>query len=575
MRFEEQEEGVVRQDTEVSSSAPVRSSARPPCLDARAADRASCAVFILLLVIISLTFRDYGINSDEIMHVTNGPVILEYYYTLFSEGLSPAARAFYENGRYVYNMYRYGGIVDAPITLLARVMPLALIETWHLILACIGLLGIVGCWKLTRLLAGGRAALGAVLMLALVPAYYGHMFNNPKDVPFAAFYVWSVYYIVRVVLCESRAPWTVTLRLGLAMGASMGVRFGGLLLPMYLTMFMCVRHLAPAGGGHDARRSWPESLGTFATTVLPATLIAYAVMLAGWPWIHSAPVTRPFAALAEVTSQPMPFISVLYGGQLFTPNTLPVTYTLWHLVIQLPLLIVVLSGIGVAIGAVLRTRNGLWSSGGLGAVGIVIVTAVFPLVYAAIRHAPVYNGFRHFLFVVPPLVCLAAITLAWFDEWCATRNPLIRRTAGIVFVGCLAWIAVAMIHLHPYQYIYYNALVGGIRGAQGRYELDYYCHTYAGAVRLLDRRLRDLHGARYATMRFSVYTADHPFSSTPFFPGNWNRPVDASRAEFVIDKVPRPGAVVLDTIQRNGVTLNYVMTGVPAARETSRGLRGG
>ena len=150
---------------------------------------------------------------------------------------------------------------------------------------------------------------------------------------------------------------------------------------------------------------------------------------------------------------------------------------------------------------------------------------------------------------------------------------MICRTAGIVFVGCLAWMAVSMIRLHPYQYIYYNGLVGGIRGAQGRYELDYYCHTYAGAVRRLDSLLRDRHGARYAAMRFRVYTADHPFSSTPFFPDNWDRAADASTAAYVIDKVPRLGAFLLAVIKRSGVTLNHVMAAVPAVRETSHGLR--
>ena len=194
-------------------------------------DCAAYVLFAILAGIILLTFRDYGVNSDEIAHVTNGHVILDYYRTLFAEGLSPATHAFYQSGYYQYEMYRYGGLVDAFATAIASAMPLRTplhtIETWHLILALIGLFGVVGCWKLARWIAGPRAALGAAVMLTLVPAYYGHMFNNPKDVPFAAFFVWGVYYIVRLAACEVSAPWSLTLRAGLAMGACMGVRFGG------------------------------------------------------------------------------------------------------------------------------------------------------------------------------------------------------------------------------------------------------------------------------------------------------------------------------------------------------------
>jgi hypothetical protein len=520
----------------------------------RPIDCATYVLFVLLVGIILLTFRDYGVNSDEIAHVTNGRVILDYYRTLFTEGFSPATHAFYRSGHYEYEMFRYGGLVDAFATAMAHAMPLRTVETWHLTLALIGLFGVVGCWKLARWMAGPRAALGAALMLTLVPAYYGHMFNNPKDVPFAAFYVWGVYYIIRLVVCERRVPWTLTLRAGLAMGACMGVRFGGLLLPMYLVLFMCVRNLATDW------RSWREGVRRFATAALPATLVAYSVMVASWPWIHPAPLARPFAVLTEVTSRELSYITVLFDGRLFTPNTLPVTYTVWHLAIQLPLLVEFLATVGLVMALMLRRRGqGRWSDG-IGPLSMVLFSAVFPLVYAALRYAPVYNGFRHFLFVVPPLVCLAAVALVWLDEGCVDRFPKIRRVGAIVFVTCLVWMAMAMIRLHPYQYFYYNALVGGVRGAQGWYELDYYCHTYAGAVRRLDGLLRERHGLRYAEMRFRVHTGDHPFSATPFFPSNWEYAADALSADYVIDKVLQPGATVLAMVTRCGVPLNHVMT---------------
>jgi hypothetical protein len=520
----------------------------------RPIDCAAYVLFALLVGIILLTFRDYGVNSDEIAHVTNGHIILDYYRTLFAKGLSPATHAFYQSGHYEYDMYRYGGLVDAFATVMAQAMPLRTVETWHLTLALIGLFGVVGCWKLARWMAGPRAAFGAALMLALVPAYYGHMFNNPKDVPFAAFYVWGVYYIVRLVTCERRAPWTLTLRTGLAMGACMGVRSGGLLLPVYLVFFMCVRNLAMD------RQSWREWVRSFATAVLPAILVAYAVMFASWPWIHAAPLARPFMALSEVTSRKIPYITVLFDGRIFTPDTLPVTYTIWQMAIQLPLLIEFLATAGLILAMMLRLRGRSRWRDGIGPLNMVLFSAVFPLVYAALRHAPVYNGFRHFLFVVPPLVCLAAVALAWLDEICTDRFPNIRRIGAIVFMACMLWMAVAMIRLHPYQYIYYNALVGGVRGAQGRYELDYYCHTYAGAVRRLDGLLRERYGLPYANMHFRVHTGDNPFSSTPFFPNNWEYATDASSADYVIDKVLQTDATVLATITRCGVPLNYVMT---------------
>ena len=43
-----------------------------------------------------------------------------------------------------------------------------------------------------------------------------------------------------------------------------------------------------------------------------------------------------------------------------------------------------------------------------------------------------------------------------------------------------------MLHHHPYQYIYYNRLVGGVNGAYRQYELDYWATSYREATLYLN-----------------------------------------------------------------------------------------
>ena len=45
----------------------------------------------------------------------------------------------------------------------------------------------------------------------------------------------------------------------------------------------------------------------------------------------------------------------------------------------------------------------------------------------------------------------------------------------------------ASIKLHPYQYIYYNSLVGGVNGAARQYELDYWGTSFKEAAEYLNR----------------------------------------------------------------------------------------
>src|SRR5207244_5084620 len=101
-------------------------------------------------------------------------------------------------------------------------------------------LGLVGCWKLARAMSGARAGFVAALFLISTPNYYGQMFNNPKDIPFAVGIVWSSYYIVRIVPALPRPSLALTATLGAASGLTMGVRIGGLLLMCYLGLLLAL-----------------------------------------------------------------------------------------------------------------------------------------------------------------------------------------------------------------------------------------------------------------------------------------------------------------------------------------------
>src|SRR5439155_1350574 len=69
---------------------------------------------------------------------------------------------------------------------------------------------------------------------------YGQMFNNPKDIPFAVGMVWATYYMVRMVPALPRPPLGLLAKLGVAIGMTMGVRIGGLLLLCYLGLLLAL-----------------------------------------------------------------------------------------------------------------------------------------------------------------------------------------------------------------------------------------------------------------------------------------------------------------------------------------------
>ena len=107
---------------------------------------------------------------------------------------------------------------------------------------------------------------------------------------------------------------------------------------------------------------------------------------------------------------------------------------------------------------------------------LVVLWVVVPLGSYVVLRPNVYDGMRHFLFVLPGLALLAALGAHRLIE--ATRGRRVRALVAAGLVAGLAWPIPGMVELHPYQSSYFNVFVGGLRGAAGRYETDYWASSY-------------------------------------------------------------------------------------------------
>src|SRR5260221_226063 len=186
---------------------------------------------------------------------------------------------------------------------LNRFSSLGVYEPRHLLNGLVGVLGLAGCWRLGRALGGPRAGFIALIFLLLTPNYYGQMFNNPKDIPFAVGAVWATYYTVRILPGLPRPPLHLVIKLGLAIGLALGVRFGGLLFGCYLGL---IRGLSASWQAVTARRlSVAVAAGwtSLWRVLLPVAAIAFSVMLVFWPWGQHDPIANPLAALASFSHE--------------------------------------------------------------------------------------------------------------------------------------------------------------------------------------------------------------------------------------------------------------------------------
>src|SRR5437868_5021183 len=352
----------------------------------RTCDDLAIIVLAAVGLIASLTFRDYGLGWDDYTHAEYADLLLRMYGSGFKD---TGALSF-------ANLYMYGGGFDMAAALLHKIIPLELFETRRLLGAVVGVIGLAVTWRLGRRVGGPLAGLAALLLLALCPTYYGHMFMNPKDAPFA---------VAMVILM-----------LGLVLG--------------------------------------------------------YLVMGLIWPWSIMEP-DNPFRALTYFSHFFEKPWKEMFDGALVSVPDMPWSYLPTLFALQLPEVLLGLSIVAV-VGTFMSLSRKDVSARRKSILLMLTVAATLPLVIAMVKRPALYNGIRHFIFVIPPMTVLAGVAFSWGMNWLKENRRSWQPAAVAVFSFGLLLPLAEMIRLHPYQYTHFNHIAGTVRGADDLFMLDYW-----------------------------------------------------------------------------------------------------
>ncbi|HIJ63508.1 MAG TPA: hypothetical protein HPQ04_12515 [Rhodospirillaceae bacterium] len=494
-------------------------------------DDLSLITLLVVAVLVILTFEDYGITNDEEVQNIYGIKLLSFYTSYFRD-----TSAF----EYI-DLFRYGGFFDLLAAILNLVSPFGEYETRHLLGGLVGVVGLAGAWRVGRVLGGPRVGFLSLLLLLLTPAYYGHSFNNPKDGPFAASMVWALYYLCRTVTRLPRPPLRLVVKFGLAAGLALGIRVAAVLILPYLALAVTLVLMAEWRRTADIDMVYSH-LGSSVRRLLPGAAIAYLVMGLFWPWGVMSPF-NPFQALRDFSKLPIN-IDTLVGGIWVKATQVPSEYLPDYLLVNLPE--VVLFGLLAAIiqGALwtirrLRDNRRLLSGEGPGEMQriqclLVAVAAFFPVVYHIFFTPTAYNGIRHFLFVVPPMAIIAAVGVDNLWTWLGKANGRLERPFAAVLTMVLVGQAWIMGQLHPDEYVYYNMFTGGVKGAAGAYELDYWGNSLLEATKDLAEFIAMENGDKPITKTYKVAVCGHRLSAAYYFPDYMEFTKKLEEADFLV-----------------------------------------
>ena len=499
-------------------------------------------------IIALMTFRDYGLSWDDYAHAEYGDLLLAYY----ASGLRDLRALNF------VNLYYYGGGFDLLAALAAKALPLTVYESRRLMGAAVGALGLIITWRTGRRIGGPQAGLLALVLLAACPLYYGHMFMNPKDSPFAVAMALCLLGLVRALEEYPRPSMSAIALVGAGFGLAFGSRIMGAFVAI-AALASTVFIFAVESRANGIRPAAME-LGRFILALVPAMLLAYGIMALVWPWSVLHPL-NPFRATSYFSHFFEAPWQELFDGALISVPDMPRSYVPALLALKLPELFIVL-GFGGAAGALAAALRRDVDVRHRAALLVLALAALLPLALTIALRPAMYNGIRHFLFVLPPLAALGGLAGSFVLDVISRWSRLATTAAVLVLLIGLAVPVVEMARLHPYEYAHFNALAGGVRVARERYMLDYWGLALKQASQALLAKITERHESKPGNRRWKVAVCGPHRSPQvelgPHFETSWD-PQGADFAmtlgEFYCNKLDAP---LLAEVVRSGVTFARV-----------------
>ncbi len=400
---------------------------------------------------------DYGMNTDSQKNFREGEMHLDY---LLTGRVDRDALQWQMHGAYIFVaadaakrlLHDRLGLYDATAARHIVLLPMT-----ALFLACLFFF-VRRHWSALH----GLAAAGLLLTF---PYYWGQTFNNLKDVPLLIFFSLSVMCFVE---------WTFTRALKyfygffVLLGCAIAIKTYALFVLPVLLVWILIR---PGTREPGTRLPGPGSI----FHLLAGMCAALAIVLAFY-----APAFWGVGDKLSFLGTWHEHVKEITYGRSGSFSLNPFAQVLF----RTPLLVLIFALIGLFAAARRYRASPLHS--------LLLVWLTLPLAIPCFPRTLTYhNGMRHFLVFLVPFCILSSIGIGETAGFLARKlkrdRETLARAIAAVTVGASLW---GVVTTHPYQTTFFNALAGGLKGAQEKGladSWDYWLNSYREAERWIDR----------------------------------------------------------------------------------------
>jgi len=457
---------------------------------------------VFLLFVMLLLSRNAGITCDEVLHYNHSVSVYKYFAT---HGQDQSAL-----NTPVTNLKYYGQSYDNLITILIKWFDIENVYSFrHLMSSIAGWLVILVTALFAIWLADYKAGIFVLFLFAVSPTFIGHTQNNLKDIPFALAYIASTFFTLKFLVSEGKTSFTNMIFLTASIAFSISIRAGGLLLICYLFFFFFIFYLYKYL--RENKINLIEIRRKF-FWICCISIISWFLSIILWPFALHGPVKNVIESYHIMAHFPSTFRQI-FEGKVEWSDFMPWYYLPKSMLITIP--IIILTGL-VLFSIFSRFK---FNSEKTIFYGFVIFTVLFPLVFVVYEKSNMYSSWRQFLFIYPGIVLLASFGYYHFYEYI---KRIYLKWGVIVLIALLSVHPLKFMFNNPqFYYLYYNQLVGGLRGAYSNYETDYYYVSQTAASKwLIDYlKTKNIHDIIRVKATYSVewLFREHPEIETSYF----------------------------------------------------------
>ncbi|MBI2641435.1 glycosyltransferase family 39 protein, partial [Candidatus Roizmanbacteria bacterium] len=458
--------------------------------------------FFLFFFLIFLTYQDYGIAWDEKIFFNVGAY---YAKELLNFLRIPHNLNLGEFVPTPYHIRGHGVFFDVIFAFVTVFFERFSYEIVHLTRALFALPIFLLIYVIVSKLLSRVYGFIAMVFLLIFPRFYGNMFLNAIDLPTALFFTLSLAYFIYYV--KTKQTIIKSIIFGVVLGLTISQRqlfiyIAGLNF-LFLLWYAHVRRL--------------PMRNIFFLQCISVVFILITLHLTH-PYLLQHPVTGLVDIFRSAQAYPWN-AGVLFEGKFYSNLYFPLPwyYLPKSMFITIPEGILFLFLLGNIAMFLKLVKGSNWEKF---IFAYLLCLYYIPFALIILLKPTLYDSWRQFLFLTIPTIIFAVYGLSWLFN---KKKVLL---AIFVFVT-LVFTTLEMIRLHPYEYFYYNAFIGGLKGASENYETDYWGLSFKEAAQWLNNNLDD------PTRHYTLFVEGDPLSSFYYLKPNVTRTTDPNEADYV------------------------------------------